>query len=105
MRRIAASLLLSAIICLSSCAFPQPVLVTPALDMPARPVMLEVRWMDWVPFEGLTYEEFGAVLHGLVTTDGLHCLTDAELRNLLVNISRLRSHIVVLEGYVKAVVN
>lgn len=84
MRRTAKALLLSLIICLtSSCAStPAPVLVTPRIELPAKPAMLPVAW---------THRE------------GQHCLTDGEARKLLINIARKDAHIEILEGVIQAI--
>jgi len=34
--------------------------------------------------------------------DGMHCFTDADLRNLLINLERKDTHIEILEGYIDA---
>ena len=83
MRQIIAALAISLILCLiTSCAPANPVLVVPALEIPARPAMLPVNWQ-----------------HG----EAGHCLDDSQARNLLINTSRLQAHIEVLEGYLQAV--
>ena len=83
MRRIAAILLLSLTLCTSaSCSRPAPLVVTPGLELPERPELLPVTWQH---------------------KNGLHCLTDAEARKLLINDGRLKTHIEILEGAIQAV--
>lgn len=82
MREILIALVLSLTACLiTSCAPATPVLVLPALEVPARPAMLPVLWQH---------------------ESKAHCLNDDNARNLLINIERLNSHIAVLEAYIKA---
>ena len=77
MGRIIIACLTALIICLSGsgCASP-PVLITPQVELPARPELLDVSWT-----------------HG----ENLHCLTDAEAKNLLINMGRMQNHIETLE--------
>jgi len=85
MLRTAALSVLGLTICLSvsACTRPAPILVTPGLELPARPPMLPVNWIH----DG---------------DNGLHILTDADARNLLINIGRKDTHIEVLESMIKA---
>jgi hypothetical protein len=65
----------------SACSKPAPVLVTPQLELPARPAMLPVNW---------THDP------------NRHCITDEGARNLIINKGRSDTHIEILEGMVKA---
>jgi len=87
MLRTAQKFLTGLILCLalasSACSSkPAPVLVTPQVELPARPAMLPVQWRH---------------------IEGVHCLTDEEAKKLLIDTSRLWAHIEVLEGVIEAV--
>lgn len=85
MRQIVLLLSLCATICISGCAAkPAPILVTPKLEIPARPQMLPVNWIDDDKAE-------------------LHCLTDDCMKNLIINNRRQNTHIEILEGHIRAI--
>ena len=86
MLRTAALSVLGLMICLSvsACSRPAPLLVTPRLELPGRPLMLPVNWI---------HDE----------KNGLHILTDADARNLIINIGRKDTHIELLESMIKII--
>ena len=85
MRKIALILLLILITStVGSCApRPAPIVVTPTLELPARPELLPVVWQ-----------------HDLEA--GTHTVMTEEARKLSINDSRLKRHIEILEGYARA---
>lgn len=85
MRKMALILLIILITCTAgSCApKPAPIVVMPGLELPARPDLLPVVWQ-----------------HDLEA--GTHTVTTEEARKLAINDSRLKRHIEILEGYVRA---
>ena len=86
MRQIMILLLLSLTICLSgACSSSEKtILVTPQLELPARPELLTVTWT-----------------HNSDNTE--HCLTTQEAKRLVINTSRLYNHIEILEAYITAI--
>ena len=83
MWRVMMTLLLGLTLSSSSCAPPVPIVVTPEVELPARPAMLPVNWTH---------------------VDGLHCLaSDDDARALLINLDRKDAHVEILEGVIKAV--
>ena len=81
MRLTVASLLLASILFFSACV-KMPVVVTPDLPLPPRPEMLPVEWTH--------------------TDDGRHWIDDEGARALQINVLKLRTHIVILEEFIKA---
>ena len=85
MRKIALILLIILITSIAgSCApRPAPTVVTPALELPPRPELLPVVWQH-------------------DREAGTHTVTTEEARKQNINDSRLKRHIEILEGYIRA---
>ena len=70
-------------ICLSSCTTPSVKLVRPTLTVPDYPEMIDVV---------IVYDE----------SRELYTMDEASLTGLEINVSRLRNHIDILNGYIEA---